>query len=121
MINEPTKVELAVIPKFHTTEEQPSEEQVAYMHFFVGECDWYITEWDAIDQMFYGCYFLRGRFEMSEWGHISFIWLKKLLVGKSAVQVNRDTSWRAMKISEIQDIRTATAAMQIKTTFRSIR
>jgi hypothetical protein len=40
------------------------------LHYFLGGCDWYITEWDREDT-FFGYAILNNDLEMSEWGYIS--------------------------------------------------
>jgi hypothetical protein len=40
------------------------------LHYFMGGCDWYITEWDGKD-VFFGYTILNNDVEMSEWGYIS--------------------------------------------------
>jgi hypothetical protein len=40
------------------------------LHYFLGGCDWYITEWDREDALF-GYAILNNDVEMSEWGYLS--------------------------------------------------
>lgn len=64
--------QIAAMPK---TYEQDGKDGVAtaYLHYFVGGCDWYITEKDAGDgvQQAYGYAILNGDDEMAECGYIS--------------------------------------------------
>jgi hypothetical protein len=43
MWNEPTKEQLA---KFYETEKVPLEDKPIYLHCFIGDCDWFISEYD---------------------------------------------------------------------------
>jgi hypothetical protein len=40
------------------------------LHYFLGGCDWYISEWDREDS-FFGYTVLNNDTQMSEWGYIS--------------------------------------------------
>jgi hypothetical protein len=40
------------------------------LHYFMGGCDWYISEWDRGDN-FFGYAILNNDVQMSEWGYIS--------------------------------------------------
>jgi hypothetical protein len=40
------------------------------LHYFLGGCDWYITEWDR-DDTFFGYAILNNDVELSEWGYLS--------------------------------------------------
>ena len=47
MWNTPTRQQLDRIPRLYETENIPAEEKLIYLHFFIGGCDWYITEYDG--------------------------------------------------------------------------
>ena len=49
MWNEPTKKRLAKIPKLYETEHVPLKEKEIHLKFFVGNCTWYIAEFDGKD------------------------------------------------------------------------
>jgi hypothetical protein len=52
------------------------------LHYFLGGCDWYISEWDRADS-FFGYAILNNDVQMSEWGYIS---LSELLSIEASLQ-----------------------------------
>lgn len=50
-------------------------DSIAYLHYFTGGCDWYITEKDMYGgvQQAYGYAVLNGDYQMAEFGYISII------------------------------------------------
>lgn len=72
------------------------------MHFFIGGCDWYATEYDCEDQLFFGFAILNGDLDMAEWGYFS---LKELAEIKSSfVEVDRDLHWTKVQAQEVERI-----------------
>ncbi len=53
MWNTPTKKRLSKIPKLYETEGVALKDKLIYLHFFIGDCDWYIAEYDGED-LFWG-------------------------------------------------------------------
>ena len=102
MWNEPTKEELDKLPRLYETEEVPIGEKMICLHFFIGNCDWYITEHDGND-LFWG-YAILGDPEMAEWGYISFRELRQLKI-RPGIEVDRDLYWNPRKASEVDKIR----------------
>ena len=72
MWNKPSIEELEKIPKFYQTEEVSAKDKMIYMHFFLGGCDWYVAEYDAETELFFGFAILNNDFQMAEWGYVSF-------------------------------------------------
>jgi len=64
MWNQPTRQRLAKIPKLYETENIPLKDKLIYLHFFIGDCDWYIAEFDG--DLFWGFAILNGDYEMAE-------------------------------------------------------
>ena len=54
MWNEPAKEQLAKIPKLYETEGVPLKEKLNWVHFFIGACDWYVSEYDEEENLFWG-------------------------------------------------------------------
>jgi hypothetical protein len=104
MWNEPTKEQLANIPELYQTEEVDLADKVIQAHFFLGNCDWYIVEYDGEDLLF-GYAILGGDLEMGEWGYISFSELQKLKTPQG-IEVDFDLYWKPVKAGEISAIRT---------------
>jgi hypothetical protein len=102
MWNTPTNEELNKIPKLYETEKIKPADKLVYFHFFIGGSDWYITEYDPKEQLFFGFAILNNDNQNAEWGYISFRELKQLKV--SFVEVDRDLHWDLRKASEIRQI-----------------
>ena len=59
MWNKPTKKQLSRIPKLYETDNIPLKDKIIHLHFFIGGCDWFIAEYDADDDLFFG-FSIRG-------------------------------------------------------------
>ena len=103
MWNEPTKKQLAKIPKLYETEEVPLREKMIYLHFFIGSCDWYICEYDGED-LFWGYAILNGDLETAEWGYSSFEELKRIKI-PPGFEIDCEKDWKVRKAVEIEKIR----------------
>ncbi len=79
MWNEPTPAQLARIPRLYETEDTLLRDKSIYLHFFIGGCDWYISEYDGED-LFFGYAILNNDVEMAEWGYISFQELRAIRI-----------------------------------------
>ena len=102
MWNVPTEKQLSKIPKLYETENTPLKDKIIHMHFFVGNCDWYIAEYDGED-LFYGFAILNGWNDSAEWGYICLSELKELKI-PPGFEVDRDTFWEKTKASDIEKI-----------------
>ena len=103
MWNEPTKEQLAKIPKLYETENIPPKEKLIYLHFFIGDCDWYVSEFDGEDT-FWGYAILNGDVETAEWGYCSFDELRKIRI-PPGFEIDCEKNWRVRKAIEIEKIR----------------
>lgn len=61
---------LSAIPKFRSQSKKPLMEQTVYAHYFYGQSDWFILEYDGSEDMFFGYVILNGDSQMSESGFI---------------------------------------------------
>jgi hypothetical protein len=105
MWNEPTQEQLARIPRLYETEDVPLRVKPIYLHFFIGGCDWYVSEYDGED-LFFGYAILNNDVEMAEWGYISFRELKEIKIkGSLEVDCELEEHWKVRKASEIERIR----------------
>ena len=103
MWNEPTQERLSKIPRLYETEDVPLKEKLIYLHFFIGGCDWYITEFDGHD-LFWGFAHL-GDDRCAEWGYISFNELKSTNIqGWIEVDCELEGHFPVQKASEIDKI-----------------
>ena len=114
MFNEPTDIELAKVPRLYETEDIPAKDKIIWMHFFLGNSDWFIAEFDG-DDTFFGFACLNGWTDCAEWGYISFKELKQLKVeapvsinGQKVLiplEVDRDLNWISRKSYNVSLIR----------------
>ena len=102
MWNEPSKEDLAGIPRLYRTEACPLPDKLIYMHFFLAGCDWYIAEFDGQD-IFWGFAILNNDYLNAEWGYISFSELKNLDL--LYLEVDRDLYWKVRPAREVDKIR----------------
>lgn len=102
MWNEPSRKELAKLPRFYETEPLPVLDKTVHMHFFLGGSDWYVVEFDG-DDLFFGYVILNNDKVNAEWGYFSFRELKKTLV-KGWIQVDRDLNWEPKKAYDVRKI-----------------
>jgi hypothetical protein len=112
MWNVPSKEQLATIPRLYETEDIAPEEKLIYLHCFLGECDWYMAEFDGEDT-FFGYAILNGDTEMAEWGYISFRELKELKV-RPGFEVDCDLFWKVKKAGQVDKIKAANGWLESK-------
>ena len=101
MWNTPTKKELSEIPDLFENENGNIYDAIVHMHFFLGGCDWYITEFDGKDT-FYGFAILSNDYFNAEWGYVSFKELKNAKVG--FLEVDRDLHWEKRPVKKVKKI-----------------
>ncbi|MBU0506047.1 DUF2958 domain-containing protein [bacterium] len=102
MWNKPTDAELRTLPPLYSSESTPLKEKVIHMHFFIGGCDWYATEYDQQDKLFFGFAILNNDLEMAEWGYFSLPELAELK--SSFVEVDRDLYWNPTQAQNVERI-----------------
>jgi hypothetical protein len=100
----PTQKQLSAIPALYETEKVPIPEKLVHMHFFIGACDWYITEYDPEERIFFCYAILNGDTQNAEWGYTSFDELIDIKT-RTGVQVDRDRSWKPTPVKSISKIR----------------
>ena len=107
MWNEPTKERLSKIPKLYETEHVPLKEKLIYRHFFIGDSDWFICEFDGEDLMWGFC-ILGGDLINAEWGYVSFNELKTIKInGWLEIDCEHEEYFPIQKALEIDKIRVA--------------
>jgi len=104
MWNEPTQEQLAKISRLYETEDVPLREKPIYLHFFIGGCDWFVSEYDGED-LFFGYAILNNDVEMGEWGYISFEELKAIRI-PPGFEIDCEVFDPPGKASEFDKIRT---------------
>ena len=105
MWNKPSSEELSKIPGLYSSEGVSLKEKMIYMHFFIGGCDWYATEYEPKEQLFFGFAILNNDLEMAEWGYFSLEELSSLKI--QFVEVDRDIHFTSTKAIDIENIRKA--------------
>lgn len=105
MWNKPTEKQLSKIPVFYSTESISLKEKVIHMHFFIGGCDWYATEYSPEEQTFFGFAILNNDYEMAEWGYFSLKELSEIKV--EFLEIDRDLHFTPAKAEDIENIRKA--------------
>ena len=103
MWNEPKPEQLAKIPRLYETEDVPLSDKPIHLHFFIGGCDWYVSEYDGED-LFFGYAILNNDMEMAEWGYISSEDLKRIRI-PPGFEVDWEVFDEARKASEFDKIR----------------
>ena len=99
MWNTPSKEQLDKISRLYSTDFVASGSKRIFMHLFLGDCDWYIAEYDGED-LFYGFVILNGDYQMAEWGYISFQELKSLKIGYA--EIEHDLYWKQRPDREVE-------------------
>jgi len=106
MWNEPTQERLNSIPRLYETDTIPTKDKIIYLHFFIGDCDWYIAEYDGHD-LFYGYAILNGDLVNAEWGYILFSELKAININGVEIDCELEESWQPKIVSQIPKIKVA--------------
>ena len=97
MWNKPGREQLSQIPALYSTEGVALEDKVIYLYFFLGNCDWYVAEFDGED-IFFG-YANLGDPRNAEWGYFSFRKLQEVNV--HGFEIDCGFHWQPKKFSEI--------------------
>ena len=106
MWNEPSRERLDRIPKLYSTEDIPLQDKLIYLHFFIGDCDWYAAEYE--NGLFWGFAILHGDINNAEWGYFSLEEMKKIKVNNYLeIDCELEKIWKVRKASEIDKIREA--------------
>ena len=103
MWNEPGRKVLRRIPRFYESEGIPLKNKPIYLHFFIGGCDWYISEYDG-DDLFFGYAILNNDADLGEWGYVSFEELRRIRISPG-FEVDCEVFIEPVKASGIEKIR----------------
>ncbi len=101
----PSAAQLATIPRLYQTEDLPLKDKLIHLHFFIGNTDFYICEYNCTDT-FWGFVILNGDMEMAEFGYINFDELKSIRVN-GWQEIDCDQHWRVRPASQVKKICTA--------------
>ncbi len=103
MWNTPSKDKLSSIPRLYKTEHVDLKEKIIHLHFFLGGCDWYVSEYDGGD-IFWGFVILNNDFQCSEWGYISLSELQSIRI-QGYLEIDCDLYWEPKSAKEVERIR----------------
>jgi len=105
MWNEPSSSDLAALPGLYETEDKSLDKKIIHMHFFLGGCDWYASEYGHNERIFFGYAILNDDLLNSEWGNFSFDELRSINI--RGLEVDRDLHWEPCKAIEVDRIKKA--------------
>lgn len=104
MWNTPSQDRLNKIPRLYETEHQPLADKLIYLHFFIGSCDWFVSEYDG-DDLFFGYAILGGDTQNAEWGYISYRELREINIGGIEIDCELEKLWQPKPVSQIPKIK----------------
>lgn len=100
MINLPTEDELNRIPGLYKTEKIPLKEKDVYLHFFCGNSDWWVLEYDPKDKLFFG---IAKIFEY-ELGYFSLEEMKEVKAF-GVIEIEKDLNFEINKTKDIEELK----------------
>jgi hypothetical protein len=100
MLHEPTEEELNKVPLLYKTDGTPLSERNVYFHFFCGNSDWWILEYDPKDRLFFGI----AKIFVYELGYISLDEMKEVKAF-GLMEVERDLNFEVKKIKKIEELK----------------
>jgi hypothetical protein len=96
----PPKADRKKIPALYSGEDVAAADKVVVLHYFVGGCDWWLTEVDFESGMAFGFVNL-GDPDMAEWGSV-FLPELEAVKAHGWMVVERDCWWSLKKFSELK-------------------
>ena len=87
-------------PRLRSPPDVPLQERKVVAHYFVGGCDWWVTEYDPQDHLAFGYADLGQGF--GEWGYIDLAELERTTAGPGGwLVVERDCHWDVVTAREV--------------------
>jgi hypothetical protein len=99
----PTKEMLGKLPALGSSAHMLAAEKVIYIHFFLGDSDWYAAEFDG-DDTFFGFAIINGDDWNAEWGYFSLSELSSIR-DRSNYEVDADMYWEPKPAGQIENIK----------------
>lgn len=95
---------LSEIPALYSTEEVALRDKVIHQHYFLGDCDWYVSELDPATGLVFGYAILHGDEYGAEWGYSNLFEMETLCLSitEHDVVIERDLDWKPTKFSDIK-------------------
>lgn len=103
MWNLPMEYLLAEIPALYETKNQEFKNKLIYVHFFLGNSDWFVCEYDGKDT-FWGFVILNGDILNAEWGYYFFSELQSINIYGVQIDCVPDEYWEIKPAAQIEKI-----------------
>ena len=103
MWNTPSRRRLIEIPALYATENTELRDKLIYLHFFIGNCDWYVAEFNGKDT-FWGFVVLNGDLLNAEWGYFTLSELQSVQIHGVEIDCELEDIWQTKRASEIDKI-----------------
>lgn len=87
------------LPRLYETEHLSIGDKIVRAHYFVGGCDWWLTEYDPDSHIAFG-YACLGDPAFAEWGNVSLLELEQVRVHNLFV-VERDLLWAPTRVADL--------------------
>lgn len=102
MWNEPSRQTLNSLPKLYATEEIPLKEKLIQLHFYIGNTDFFIIEYDG-KETFWGFAILNNDYQMAEFGYIDFQELRSIRTN-GWHEIECDLHWKIRPANQVEKI-----------------
>jgi hypothetical protein len=76
---------------------------IVHAHYFIGGCDWLVTEYDPTDDLAFGWACLGDPLN-AELGYVSLAEMDSIRVGDYGQRVERETDWTPMPLTAAVDL-----------------
>lgn len=101
----PEQLAKKIPARLYDQSEIKTSKQIVYAHFFIGGSDWWVTEYDPVEDLGFGFACLNGDTQNSEWGYIPISELREIKI-MGAIEVDFDKFWKAKPAGEVPAIKT---------------
>ncbi len=102
MWNEPSRQKLKNLPKLYSTDEIPLKEKLIQLHFYIGNTDFFIIEYDG-KNILWGFVILNGDTEMAEFGYIDYEEIKSIRAN-GWQEIECDLHWKIRPANQVKKI-----------------
>jgi len=103
MWNTPSRQRLIEIPALYATDNTELRDKLIYLHFFIGNCDWYVAEFNGKDT-FWGFVVLNGDLLNAEWGYFTLSELQSVQIHGVEIDCELEDIWQIKRASKIDKI-----------------
>ena len=107
MWNPPSNAELQKLPPLGHYSETSLPDIKIHQHYFIGGADWWVSEFDPKDRLFYGYVSLNDPIN-AEWGYSSLDEMLALQISpigtEAHFEIDRDLYWQPRPIPQVDGI-----------------